>query len=109
MKAGLKASAHKHNLTMIDNSGLSHQCPGEADLGTRITAQGVHWMACGENIGESGPHSNSTAALVAAAEGLTTAMYNEQPPDDGHRRNILSTDVVRDSHGTVWLTQDFSG
>jgi uncharacterized protein YkwD len=42
-------------------------------------------------------------------------MLNEQPPNDGHRLNILSTSfthigiaVYRDSSGTVWLTQDFS-
>jgi uncharacterized protein YkwD len=46
---------------------------------------------------------------------LTQDMINEQPPDDGHRLNILGTSfthigiaVLRDSSGTVWLTQDFS-
>ena len=43
-------------------------------------------------------------------------MYNEKPPGDGHRQNLLSAsfaaigiDVIRDSRGTVWLTQDFVG
>jgi uncharacterized protein YkwD len=115
LSSGLDASAHKHNLTMTGPCGMSHQCPGEASLGDRISAQGVHWTSCGENIGYSGPHANTTSALIAAAEGLTTAMYDEKPPDDGHRLNLLSTqfhhvgiDVVRDSSGTVWLTQDFS-
>jgi len=46
---------------------------------------------------------------------LTQDMLNEQPPNDGHRMNILSTSfthigiaVYRGSSGTVWLTQDFS-
>jgi uncharacterized protein YkwD len=114
--AGLNASAHKHNLEMMGTCGMSHQCPGEPSLGARISAQGVHWRACGENVGWSGPHPNSPSALISAAEGLTLAMYGEKPPDDGHRRNLLSTqfhyvgiDVVRDSSGKVWLTQDFSG
>jgi uncharacterized protein YkwD len=113
--AGLNASAHKHNLTMAGGCGLSHQCSGEAGLGDRVSAQGVKWTSCGENIGYSGPHPNTTAELIKAAEGLTTAMYNETPPDDGHRKNLLSTsfhhvgiDVIRDSSGKVWLTQDFS-
>jgi uncharacterized protein YkwD len=113
--AGLGASAHAHNLQMMGGCGLSHQCPGEPSLGDRITAQGVHWTSCGENIGWSGPHPNTTSAIVAAAEGLTTSMYNEQPPNDGHRQNLLSSsfhhigiDVQRDSSGIVWLTQDFS-
>ena len=49
------------------------------------------------------------------AVGLTQDMLNEQPPDDGHRLNILSSSfahigiaVYRDSSGTVWMTQDFS-
>jgi uncharacterized protein YkwD len=49
------------------------------------------------------------------AVGLTQSMLNEQPPDDGHRMNILSSTfthigitVYRASSGTVWLTQDFS-
>ena len=113
--SGLEASAHKHNLVMMGSCGMSHQCPGEASLGSRISAEGVHWNTCGENIGWSGPHPNTSSAIVAAAEGLTTSMYNETPPDDGHRLNLLSTqfhhigiDVVRASDGKVWLTQDFS-
>jgi uncharacterized protein YkwD len=115
LSQGLIRSAHKHNLKMMGSCGMQHQCPGEASLGDRISAEGVQWNACGENIGWSGPHPNTNAALVGAAEGLTTSMYNEKPPDDGHRRNLLSTsfhhigiDVVRDSSGKVWLTQDFS-
>lgn len=113
--SGLNASAHKHNLKMMDGCGLQHQCPGEASLGDRISAEGVHWTSCGENIGWSGPHSDTTSAIISAAEDLTIAMYNEKPPDDGHRVNLLSTsfhhigiDVVRDSSGKIWLTQDFS-
>ena len=113
--SGLNASAHKHNLVMTSGCGMSHQCPGEASLGARISAQGVQWSSCGENIGWSGPHPNTTAELIAAAKGLTTAMYNETPPNDGHRKNLLSSsfhhvgiDVIRDSSGKVWLTQDFS-
>jgi uncharacterized protein YkwD len=115
LSSGLIASAHKHNLKMMGSCGMQHQCPGEASLGDRISAEGVHWSACGENIGWSGPHPNTNAALISAAEGLTTSMYNEKPPNDGHRRNLLSSsfhhigiDVVRDSSGKVWLTQDFS-
>jgi len=113
--AGLDASAHAHNVRMMGGCGLSHQCSGEASLGDRISAQGVRWSACGENIGWSGPHPNTTTAIVAAAEALTQSMYDETPPNDGHRLNILSSsfhhigiDVQRDSSGNVWLTQDFS-
>jgi uncharacterized protein YkwD len=113
--AGLNASASRHNATMAGGCGLSHQCPGEADLGARETAAGVTWTACGENIGEGGPVADTSAAIAQMAVGLTRSMLNEKPPDDGHRRNILSRSfthigiaVSRDPSGTVWLTQDFS-
>ena len=113
--AGLDSSASAHNLTMAGGCGLSHQCPAEPDLGARETAAGVVWSACGENIGEGGPVADTNAAIAQMAVGLTQDMLNEKPPDDGHRRNILSSSfthigiaVHRDSSGTVWLTQDFS-
>ena len=113
--AGLESSASAHNLTMAGGCGLSHQCPAEPDLGTRETAAGVVWSACGENIGEGGPVADTNAAIAQMAVGLTQDMLNEKPPDDGHRRNILSSSfthigiaIYLDSSGTVWLTQDFS-
>ena len=112
---GLNSSASAHNSRMAGGCGLSHQCPGEPDLGARETAVGVHWTAAGENIGEGGPVSDTTAAIARMAVGLTQSMLNEKPPDDGHRQNILSRSfthigiaVFRDSSSTVWLTQDFS-
>jgi uncharacterized protein YkwD len=42
-------------------------------------------------------------------------MLNEQPPNDGHRKNILNPSfthigiaIYRAPSGTLWLTQDFS-
>jgi uncharacterized protein YkwD len=59
--------------------------------------------------------ADNTAAITAAAKGLDQSMFDEQPPDDGHRQNLLSSsfthigiDVIRDSKGKVWLTQDFT-
>jgi uncharacterized protein YkwD len=112
---GLETSSSQHNLLMADGCGLSHQCPGEPPLGDRETAAGVDWTSAGENIGEGGPVAATDAAIAQMAVGLTQSMLNEQPPDDGHRLNILSSSfthigiaVYRDSSGTVWLTQDFS-
>ena len=112
---GLQASASKHNQLMAAGCGLSHQCPGEAALGVRETAAGVHWTAAGENIGEGGPVAGTTAAISQMADNLTRDMLNEKPPDDGHRLNLLSSAftsigiaVYRGSDGTVWMTQDFA-
>jgi uncharacterized protein YkwD len=113
--AGLTASSAAHNKLMASGCGLSHQCAGEASLGARESAAGVIWTAAGENIGEGGPVADTAAAIARMAVGLTQSMLNEQPPDDGHRMNILSSTfthigiaVYRGGSGTVWLTQDFS-
>jgi len=115
LTSGLDASAAQHDTTMAGGCGLSHQCPGEPALGQRETDQGVQWTACGENIGEGGPVSDTGSAEASMAVGLTQSMLDEKPPNDGHRANILSSSfthigiaVIRDSSGTVWLTQDFS-
>jgi RNA polymerase sigma factor (sigma-70 family) len=115
ISAGLNKSASAHTSVMASGCGLSHQCPGEAALGDRETAAGVSWSSAGENIGDGGPVSDTNAAIASMAVGLTNSMLAEQPPNDGHRRNILSSDfhhigisVYRDSKGTVWMTQDFS-
>ena len=112
---GLTISAERHNSAMADGCGLSHQCPGEPPLGTRETEAGVNWSIAGENVGEGGQVSDSPDAIAHTAMELTSAMLNERPPDDGHRKNILSSAfhhigiaIFRDRHGTVWLTQDFS-
>jgi uncharacterized protein YkwD len=113
--AGLTTSADRHNSAMADGCGLSHQCPGEPPLGNRETDAGVDWSIAGENVGEGGQVSDSADAIAHMAGELTSAMLNERPPDDGHRKNILSSAfhhigiaIFRDRHGTVWLTQDFS-
>jgi uncharacterized protein YkwD len=113
--SALGQSAAAHTGAMAAGCGLSHQCPGEPPLGARETAAGVVWTAAGENIGEGGPEPASGAAIAQLAVTLTQDMLNEQPPSDGHRLNILSKtfhhigiSVIRNSNGTVWMTQDFS-
>ncbi|GAB2713103.1 CAP domain-containing protein [Kitasatospora kifunensis] len=115
MLAGLRTSADAHNHTMAGGCGLEHQCPGEPAFGARENAAGVQWTAAGENIGDGGPVADTTAAIADMAVGLTNSMLAEQPPNDGHRRNILNPafnhigiELFRDSSGTVWMTQDFA-
>jgi uncharacterized protein YkwD len=107
--AKLVSSAHRHNVAMADANQLSHQLSGEPSLGARVTGAGYSWSSVGENIAYN---SNRSEAGVLA---LQQAMYNESPPNDGHRRNILSSsftevgvDVIEDpGHGKVWLVTDF--
>ena len=106
-----KASA-LHNQRMIDGCGLQHECSGESGIGDRFSAQGVRWTAAGENIGFTSSGS-SRSAVIAAANGLTDSMLAEKPPNDGHRKNLLSSTFTRiglsvvHGGGRTWMTQDF--
>ena len=115
MSTDLINSATAHNNLMANGCGLTHQCPGEAAIGDRETAAGVQWTAAGENIGDGGPESDSQSAMASMAVSLTNDMLAEQPPNDGHRLNILSSSytevgiaVTINSSGTVYMTQDFA-
>ncbi|HEY7048652.1 MAG TPA: CAP domain-containing protein [Jatrophihabitantaceae bacterium] len=108
--SGLQASARQHNQAMANANTLSHQTPGEADLGSRESNAGVFWWWAGENI------ATSSDLTQQAALGLENMMVSEQPPNDGHRQNILArnadsvgVDVQFDTvHHRLWLTEDFA-
>lgn len=107
--SALANGAHLHNQRMAAANQLSHQLPGEPDLGTRISQDGIQWTWAGENIGLT------SDATVNGALGLHKAMMAEQPPNDGHRQNILTTqgnmvgvDILIDGKGQLWLTEDFA-
>ncbi|MDI6103493.1 CAP domain-containing protein [Actinoplanes sp. NEAU-A12] len=115
LDTNLSKAAAVHTQLMIDGCGLSHQCPGEAGLGERFSAQNVKWGTAGENIGY-GSSGSSDSAMVKAANGLTDSMLAEVPPNDGHRKNLLNKSftriglsIVRDAKGVTWMTQDFVG
>jgi uncharacterized protein YkwD len=109
LNSKLVDSAHTHNLAMAKANTLSHQLSGEAALGSRVSGAGYEWSLVGENIAYNS--SQSESGVLA----LQKAMYNEKPPDDGHRENILNKnfvdvgiDVINDSvHDKVWLVTDF--
>jgi uncharacterized protein YkwD len=109
MAPGLRLSSRRHNVTMARFNEMSHQLPGEPVFTQRISNAGYNWSWAGENIAWN---SDMTEAGVALLERL---MYNEKPPNDDHRLNILSThfrnvgvDVYMDRENhKVWLTTDF--
>jgi uncharacterized protein YkwD len=109
MNTRLIVSAHGHNLAMARANTMSHQLPGEPYFADRIEAAGYDYDWAGENVGW-----NSDTSLDGV-KALETMMYNEKPPNDGHRQNILSPhftnvgiDVYFDKvNHKVWLTQDF--
>jgi uncharacterized protein YkwD len=113
LSTSLSRASALHNQRMIGGCGLQHQCSGESGIGDRFSAQGVQWTAAGENIG-FGTSGSSQSAIIGTANGLTDSMLAETPPNDGHRKNLLSgtfkrigLSVVRDGNGRTWMTQDF--
>jgi uncharacterized protein YkwD len=112
MSTQLINSAHNHNLVMQSANQLAHQLPNEPDLGIRISHTGLNWLSVGENIG----YSTDYLHPIDVATGLDQAMLNEQPPDDGHRQNILSKDFtsigidvfIDTTNYKIWLTEDFA-
>jgi uncharacterized protein YkwD len=74
--AKLQAAAQAHADLMARRGEMSHQLPGEADLGARLTAAGYGWTWVGENVA----WNYRTVAEVMTA-------WWKSP---GHRANILS-------------------
>ena len=85
----LARGANQHNVTMIlTGCGLAHQCPNEPAPCDRVLNEGITWQTCGENIGSTSTGSNILTAIIQNIEGN---MLAEVPPNDGHRKNLLST------------------
>ena len=110
LNSTLSAGARLHSARM-SVCGMSHQCPGEPDPCTRVTNEGISWTTCGENVGYTSP----TPTAWAGTQGIERYMLAEQPPDDGHRLNLLNSSYHRvgvgiylDARGYVWITEDFA-
>jgi uncharacterized protein YkwD len=106
----LASVAHRHDLLMAKYNQLSHRLPGEPSFGAEVTAAGYHWRSVGENVGY-----NTDWSLNGVLT-LERMMYNERPPNDDHRLNILNrafravgVDVYMDAkHHKAWLTEVFA-
>lgn len=109
MDKQLRVSARRHNVAMARADEMSHQVAGEPWFGRRFQLAGYYWSWAGENIGWNSDITQSGVML------LQRIMYNEKPPNDGHRLNILNrhyrnvgVDVYIDkTNHKIWLTTDF--
>jgi uncharacterized protein YkwD len=109
LNSTLSAGALLHSKKM-SSCGMSHQCAGEASPCDRISNEGIAWNVCGENVG----YTSANPTDWEGVKQIEQHMLAEQPPDDGHRRNLLSSSFHRvgvgiyiDANGLVWVTEDF--
>jgi uncharacterized protein YkwD len=70
----------------------------------------------GKAMGSPGSSGENVAWGYPNADAAFSAWFNETPPNDGHRRNILNCDfkfigvgVAHAADGTPYYTQDFFG
>ena len=102
----LSAAAHGHSQDMADQNYFSHLDLNGHDVAWRAQQAGYSGTAGWENI----------SAGYATAEEVVAKWYNETPPNDGHRRNLLNCDLNEVGVGyatnssstyTTYWTQDF--
>lgn len=97
--ASLAAAAEAHAERMAAEGYLSHEYPGEGDVGARAARAGAHFQAIAENIA-TGPDD----------EAIETEWMNSAP----HRRNILDPQMnalgvgVVERRGTIFAVEDFA-
>jgi uncharacterized protein YkwD len=111
----LASGAYQHNLVMTTGCGLWHQCPNEPTPCQRFKNEGITLPACAENIDYSyiSAYGDAWTAIKTHTE---QGMLAEQPPNDGHRRNLLSRSLIEigisiiiDAQGRAWVTEDMTG
>jgi hypothetical protein len=96
--AALAAAAQGHAERMADENFLSHEYPGEGDVGARAERAGAHFQAIAENIA-TGPNGE--------------AIEDEWMHSAPHRRNILDPQMnaigigVVERRGTLYAVEDF--
>lgn len=105
--AQLEQAALAHSQDMAQHGYFDHNSPSGETPWDRIHAAGYQFSLAAENI----------AAGYQTPEAVIDAFFNETPPNDGHRRNLLNCGL-RDvgfayfyqkgsPYGSYW-TQDFA-
>jgi uncharacterized protein YkwD len=80
LNSQLAAVAQGHSQDMADHNFVSHNGSDGSSPFDRMQRAGYHFSWAGENI----------AAGQSTPEAAMSSWMNETPPNDGHRRNILS-------------------
>ncbi len=77
--AQLTLAAYRHSADMALHGFLNHNGSDGSTVPQRLSAAGYHYTTWAENV----------TWYKATPEQAVDAWFNETPPNDGHRRNIL--------------------
>lgn len=89
-------SAQAHSVDMAQNDFFGHTGSDGSSFDQRITRAGYNFRRAAENI----------AAGYATPEEVVDGWFNESPPNDGHRLNILNCALREIGVGYVYLPND---
>lgn len=96
---------------MATRNYFSHTTPEGLNVWDRLDRAGIGWTYCAENLGMGSGYATPSDAIRA----FHTMMMNEVAPNDGHRRNILSTRITKAGIGVavtsgnkVYYVSDFT-
>ncbi len=92
----LMGTAQAHSADMATHDFVGHNSSSGAPIGDRITAAGYAYSLFAENIawGQTSP------------EQVVDMWFNESPPNDAHRKNILNCALHDIGVGYVYLAND---
>ena len=97
----LHRAAQKHSERQAKQNTMSHELPGEAAMGDRVTAEGYRWGGVAENV----------AAGYRTPAAVMTGWMNSA----GHKANILNcgyehigVGLAKSGDGTPYWTQNFA-
>lgn len=96
LNATLMATAQAHSADMAAHDFVGHNSFSGVALGARIKAAGYAYSLVAENIawGQKTP------------EEVVDLWFNESPPNDAHRKNILNCALREIGVGYVYLASD---
>lgn len=92
----LTRTAQEHSADMAAHDFVGHNSSSGATLGVRIKAAGYSYALVAENI----------AWGQLTPEAAVDVWFNESPPNDLHRKNILNCQLREVGVGYVYLASD---
>ena len=105
LKADLCRAARKHNFNMMQLGMVTHFSPEGADIGQQLTAQGIPWNLCAENLAKMSPSSklpqNTVDFWMSAPSGRKDMLF--------HLYNETGISAMRDPRSGAWfITQIYA-